>query len=106
MVISIGFLQSHNLSVSFAYSKEMKYKSSIAQMEFLDIAEDDSIMEVEILNISSKFCSTKYDTKNYNSLNIHMNISKDTNKIKITFTLLKRKALTLHMMQVSVLNKF
>jgi hypothetical protein len=55
MVISIGFLQSHNLSVSFAYSKEMKYKSSIAQMEFLDIAEDDSIMEVDIFDIQVSF---------------------------------------------------
>ena len=73
-------------------------------MEFLDIAKENSIMGVEIPDISSKLCSAKYDTKNYNSLNMHMNSSKNINNIKISFTILKTNALTLHVMQVSGFN--
>lgn len=89
----------------FVYSKGMKYKLSMdLDGIIIDIAEDNSIMGVEILNISNKFGITKYDVKNYQQLNMSVKVSKNVIKVEITFSILKRNAHVPHIIRASGLN--
>jgi len=89
----------------FAYSSKMKYKASIdLDGIILDIAEDDSIMGVEILDISSRLGVSKYDVRNYKSLDMVVDISENVIEVEITFSILKRNAPTPHVVEASALN--
>jgi hypothetical protein len=89
----------------FAYSKEMKYKSSIdLDGIILDIAEDNSLMGVEILDISERFGITKYDASNYKKLNVRVKVSEKLIKVEIAFSVLKRNASVPRSLKASTLN--
>ncbi|WP_292466458.1 DUF2283 domain-containing protein [Methanolobus sp.] len=89
----------------FAYSKGMKYKSSIdLDGIVIDISEENSIMGVEILEVSDKFGISKYDVKNYKALNMNVKISKKMIRVELVFSVLKRNAPTPHVIQASALN--
>jgi uncharacterized protein YuzE len=89
----------------FAYSSKMKYKASIdLDGIILDIAEDNSIMGVEILDISSRLGISKYDVRNYKSLEMAVDISESVIKVEITFSVLKRNLPTPHVVAVTGLN--
>ncbi|WP_094228462.1 DUF2283 domain-containing protein [Methanolobus psychrotolerans] len=89
----------------FAYSKDVKYKSSIdIDGIILDIGEDNSIMGIEILDASKKFGISKYDVQHYKKLNVQMDISPKVIDLKMTMRVGKRNAEVLREAAASALN--
>ncbi|WP_340819825.1 DUF2283 domain-containing protein [Methanolobus sp. WCC4] len=89
----------------FAYSKGVKYKSSIdIDGIILDIGEDDSITGVEILDASKKFGISKYDVQHCRTLNVQIDISAKVIDLKITMNVGKRNAEVLRETAASTIN--
>ncbi|ETA68250.1 MAG: hypothetical protein PWQ51_2546 [Methanolobus sp.] len=89
----------------FAYSSKMKYKSSIdINGIILDVAEDNSIMGVEILDVSNRLGVSKFDMKNYKSLEMTVDISENVIEVEITFGILKRNRPIPHVVAATALN--
>lgn len=89
----------------FVYSKEAKYKSSIDLDDIiLDIDEDNSIMGVEILDISAKFGISKYDVQNYRRLDVTIEITEKIIDVQLTLSFLKRNAEVSRVTEASAIN--
>lgn len=89
----------------FTYTKEMKYKSSIdIDGIVLDIAEDNSIMGIEIMDFSNRFDISKYDAQHYKSLSVEVTITEQSIVVEITLRVLKRNAEVSHITEASAIN--
>lgn len=89
----------------FTYTKEMKYKSSLdIDGIVLDIAEDNSIMGIEILDFSNRFGISKYDAQHYKSLAVEVTITEQAIVVEITLSVLKRNAEVSHITEASAIN--
>lgn len=89
----------------FTYTKEMKYKSSIdIDGIVLDIAEDNSIMGIEIMDFSNRFDISKYDAQHYKSLFVEVTITEQSIVVEITLRVLKRNAEVSHITEASAIN--
>jgi uncharacterized protein YuzE len=89
----------------FAYSKGVKYKSSIdVDGIILDIGEDNSIMGVEIIDASRRFGVKKFDVQKCQNLNVNIDISPKTIELKLIMSVQKRNHKLLRETGVSTLN--
>jgi uncharacterized protein YuzE len=89
----------------FAYSKGVKYKSSVdLDGILLDIAEDNSIMGVEVLGVSNRFGISKYDVQNYKSIEVSVKITEKAIDVHVTLSVLKRNAEISRVAEASALN--
>ena len=89
----------------FTYTRELKYKSCIdIDGIVLDIAEDNSIMGIEILDFSNRFGISRYDAQHYKSLAAEITITAQAIVVEITLSVLKRNAELSRITEASAIN--
>lgn len=76
---------------AFFYGTGKKYKKSMdLNGIILDMSEDDYVMAIEILDASKKFNIPKTDLLNLKRFNAHIDIDKDTIKVVMEISIIKR----------------
>ncbi len=70
----------------------------------MDIAEDNSIMGIEILDFSNRFGISKCDAQHYKSLAAEVTITEQAIVVEITLNVLKRNAELSRITEVSAIN--
>jgi Protein of unknown function (DUF2283). len=90
---------------AFFYGTGKKYKKSMdLNGIILDMSEDDYVMAIEVLDASKKFNISKTDLLNLKRFNAHIDIDKDTVKVVMKISIIKRNNLVNKSMEAVGLN--